>query len=49
MSPPRRAVLRTLATAAALALLAGTAGCGGDAEPAAVRPPSCATRARSAR
>ncbi|MEV4655887.1 ABC transporter substrate-binding protein [Micromonospora sp. NPDC049301] len=32
MSPPRRAVLRTLATVTALALLTGTAGCGGDAE-----------------
>ncbi|MFD6566478.1 ABC transporter substrate-binding protein [Micromonospora profundi] len=32
MSPPRRALLRTLATAAALTLLAGTAGCGSDAE-----------------
>ncbi|WP_328425184.1 ABC transporter substrate-binding protein [Micromonospora sp. NBC_00389] len=32
MSPPRRAVLRTLATAAVLALVTGTAGCGGDAE-----------------
>ncbi|MGQ5259902.1 ABC transporter substrate-binding protein [Micromonospora sp. ZYX-F-536] len=32
MSPPRHAVLRTLATAAVLALLAGAAGCGGDAQ-----------------
>jgi ABC-type nitrate/sulfonate/bicarbonate transport system substrate-binding protein len=34
MSPPRRAILRTLATAAALILLTGTTGCGGDAEAA---------------
>ncbi|PWR11130.1 ABC transporter substrate-binding protein [Micromonospora acroterricola] len=32
MSPPRRAVLRTLATVTALALLTGAAGCGGDAQ-----------------
>jgi ABC-type nitrate/sulfonate/bicarbonate transport system substrate-binding protein len=32
MSPPRRALTRTLAVAAALTLLAGVAGCGGDAE-----------------
>ena len=31
MSPPRRAVLRTLAAAAALVVLTATAGCGGDA------------------
>ncbi|MEU4335477.1 ABC transporter substrate-binding protein [Micromonospora lupini] len=32
MSPPRRALLRTLAAAVALTLLTGVAGCGGDAE-----------------
>ncbi|CCH16935.1 ABC transporter substrate-binding protein [Micromonospora lupini] len=32
MSPPRRALLRTLAAAVALTLLTGAAGCGGDAE-----------------
>ncbi|MCF0091751.1 ABC transporter substrate-binding protein [Micromonospora sp. MH99] len=32
MSPPRRALLRGLAAAAALTLLTGMAGCGGDAE-----------------
>ncbi|MFG3555341.1 ABC transporter substrate-binding protein [Micromonospora sp. NPDC047557] len=32
MSPPRRALLRSLAAAAALTLLTGVAGCGGDAE-----------------
>jgi len=31
MSPPRRAILRTLAAAAALVVLTATAGCGGDA------------------
>ncbi|MEU5784018.1 ABC transporter substrate-binding protein [Micromonospora lupini] len=31
MSPPRRALLRTLAAAVALTLLTGVAGCGGDA------------------
>ncbi|MEH1031482.1 ABC transporter substrate-binding protein [Micromonospora profundi] len=32
MSPPRRALLRTVATAAALTLLTGAAGCGSDAQ-----------------